>query len=134
MVRLHIKAHEIVDLPEMIAPLPYLNFLRYFRRKHPRIAMRRILQEAPAIWHSLTRHKQNLFEKQVRHSISLSFLSYSQVISYLQRILSRMARFSRIKCLRLLLPRINRDKDLDNTRLLALKQRKRCQRVKRMKK
>lgn len=75
MVRLHIKADEIVDLPEMVAPLPYLNFLRYLRRKHPRMGMRRFLQEAPALWDSLTRAQQNLFRKQVRqgtYKITLS--------------------------------------------------------------
>lgn len=77
MVRIRIKANEIVDLPEMIAPLPYLNFLRYLRRQHPRMGMRRFLQEAPALWDSLTRAQKNLFRRQVRQGTSKISLSVS---------------------------------------------------------
>lgn len=50
----------------------------------------------------------------------------------LQRILARIARFSRVQCLRLLLPRLKCHNNLDSTtRLKALHERKRYYRMKR---
>lgn len=69
MKPLEIKANEIVDLPKMVAPLPYLNFLRYYRRKHPRMSMEKILQQAPAEWDALSRRQQGLFQKKVYISL-----------------------------------------------------------------
>lgn len=56
-------AAEIVDFPHLVAPLPYLNFLRYFKRKHPRYGTRRVLQEALPYWDALTTGQKNLFQK-----------------------------------------------------------------------
>lgn len=65
MGRIQIKAEDVLDAPERIAPSPFANFLRYFRRKHPRMDLRRVLREAPVIWRQLTKRQRNLFEKQV---------------------------------------------------------------------
>ncbi|KAM8710969.1 hypothetical protein ACLKA7_017582 [Drosophila subpalustris] len=56
------RAAEIVDFPDLVAPLPYLNFLRYFKRKHPRYGTRRLLQEALPHWDALTSGQKKLFQ------------------------------------------------------------------------
>ncbi|XP_002135343.2 uncharacterized protein ddbt [Drosophila pseudoobscura] len=58
-----IRARDIVDDPRLVAPNPYLNFLRYLKRKKPRYGLRRLLQEAPALWETLTAAQQRLFEQ-----------------------------------------------------------------------
>ncbi|KRF82914.1 uncharacterized protein ddbt isoform X2 [Drosophila virilis] len=58
------RAYDILDNPNLVAPLPYLNFLRYLKRKHPRFGFRRLLQEAPAQWDALNKGQKNLFQKQ----------------------------------------------------------------------
>lgn len=63
--RVQVKAEDVIDAPERIGASPFSNFLRYYRRKHPRMKMRRILREAPAQWSLLTKRQRNLFEKQV---------------------------------------------------------------------
>lgn len=65
MGRVQVKAQDVIDAPERVGTSPFANFLRYFRRKHPRMAMRRILREAPIQWKLLTKRQRNLFEKQV---------------------------------------------------------------------
>ncbi|KAH8416321.1 hypothetical protein KR222_008274 [Zaprionus bogoriensis] len=84
--RVNPRAEDVIDSPDMVAMLPYLNFLRYFRRKHPRMNVMRLLQEAPPQWDALTTRQKNLFKK--------------------SRILARTARFSRVRCLRVLLPQV----------------------------
>ncbi|XP_030386337.1 uncharacterized protein LOC115633096 [Scaptodrosophila lebanonensis] len=59
-----LRARDICDDPRLVAPLPYLNFLRFFKRKHPRFGLRRLLQEAPAHWDAMTEGQKHLFEKQ----------------------------------------------------------------------
>lgn len=139
MKPLEIKANEIVDLPKMVAPLPYLNFLRFYRRKHPRMSMEKILQQAPAEWDALTRRQKNLFHKKViydkificQHLFILHLHVFTPSLPF-QRILARIARFSRVQCLRLLLPRLKCHNNLDSTtRLKALHERKRYYRMKR---
>lgn len=81
MGRIQIKAEDVLDAPERIAPSPFANFLRYFRRKHPRMDLRRVLREAPVIWRQLTKRQRNLFEKQVwerkgKETISRYFISH----------------------------------------------------------
>ncbi|EDW66762.1 uncharacterized protein ddbt isoform X1 [Drosophila virilis] len=76
------RAYDILDNPNLVAPLPYLNFLRYLKRKHPRFGFRRLLQEAPAQWDALNKGQKNLFQK--------------------QRILARIARSTRARLRRVL--------------------------------
>ncbi|XP_043071534.1 uncharacterized protein LOC116806497 isoform X2 [Drosophila grimshawi] len=71
------RACDILEEPRFIATLSYLNFLRYLKRRHPRLGLRRLLQEAAAQWNTLTIGKKNLFQK--------------------QRILARIARFSTVR-------------------------------------
>lgn len=75
MKPLQIRAQEIIDLPKMVAPLPYLNFLRYFRRKHPRMSLMKILQLAPAQWDSLSMSQRGLFHKKVMHDLCKIIIS-----------------------------------------------------------
>ncbi|XP_037718184.1 uncharacterized protein LOC119552599 isoform X1 [Drosophila subpulchrella] len=58
-----IRAAEIVDDPDMVAPLPYLNFLRYLKRKFfPSYDLRRLLQVGLVHWNALSDAKKRLFE------------------------------------------------------------------------
>ncbi|XP_037718187.1 uncharacterized protein LOC119552599 isoform X3 [Drosophila subpulchrella] len=64
-----IRAAEIVDDPDMVAPLPYLNFLRYLKRKFfPSYDLRRLLQVGLVHWNALSDAKKRLFEPEVRHA------------------------------------------------------------------
>lgn len=84
MKPLIIKAQEIVDLPKMVAPLPYLNFLRYYRRKHPRMSLVKILQLAPAEWDALSTQKRGLFHKKVMHDLyKIYYISQYLYILYI---------------------------------------------------
>ncbi|XP_034655896.1 uncharacterized protein LOC117893405 [Drosophila subobscura] len=58
-----IRARDIVDEPSLVAPHPYINFLRFLKRKNPRYGLLRLLQEAPTLWDALTVAKQRLFER-----------------------------------------------------------------------
>ncbi|XP_017157158.1 uncharacterized protein LOC108165595 [Drosophila miranda] len=58
-----IRARDIVDDPCLVTPHPYLNFLRFLKRKKPRYGLRRLLQEAPALWETLTVAQRRLFER-----------------------------------------------------------------------
>ncbi|XP_023173815.1 uncharacterized protein LOC111601465 isoform X1 [Drosophila hydei] len=75
-------ARDVLDNPILVAPLPYINFLRYFKRKHPTYGVRRLLQEAPAHWDAMTKGQKNLFQK--------------------KRILARVARSPQIRLCRVL--------------------------------
>ncbi|EDW14225.1 uncharacterized protein LOC6572658 [Drosophila mojavensis] len=75
-------ARDILDNPLLVAPLPYINFLRYFKRKHPKYGVRRLLQEAPAQWDAMTQGQKNLFQK--------------------KRILARVARSPQVQLCRVL--------------------------------
>ncbi|XP_016934114.1 uncharacterized protein ddbt [Drosophila suzukii] len=58
-----IRAAEIVDDPDLVAPLPYLNFLRYLKRKFFRsYDLRRLLQVGLVHWNTLSDAKKRLFE------------------------------------------------------------------------
>jgi len=62
-----IRAAEIVDDPDLVAPLPYLNFLRYLKRKFFRsYDLRRLLQVGLVHWNTLSDAKKRLFEPEVR--------------------------------------------------------------------
>lgn len=61
-------ARDVLDNPILVAPLPYINFLRYFKRKHPTYGVRRLLQEAPAHWDAMTKGQKNLFQKKVSNN------------------------------------------------------------------
>ncbi|SPP87001.1 uncharacterized protein LOC117588845 [Drosophila guanche] len=58
-----IRARDIVDEPSLVAPHPYINFLRFLKRKNPRYGLLRLLQEAPTLWDALTVAKQRLFKR-----------------------------------------------------------------------
>ncbi|XP_017057967.1 uncharacterized protein LOC108099139 isoform X1 [Drosophila ficusphila] len=58
-----IRAAGIVDDPSLVAPLPYLNFLRYLKRKVFRsYDVRRLLQVGLVHWNALSNAKKRLFE------------------------------------------------------------------------
>ncbi|XP_016975879.1 uncharacterized protein LOC108042208 [Drosophila rhopaloa] len=58
-----IRASGVVDDPGQVVPLPYLNFLRYLKRKvFPSYDLRRLLQEGLVQWNALSDAKKRLFE------------------------------------------------------------------------
>ncbi|XP_032575468.1 uncharacterized protein LOC6610171 isoform X1 [Drosophila sechellia] len=64
-----IRAAMVVDDPDMVAPLPYLNFLRFLKRNfYPRTDLRRLLQVGLIRWIALSDAKKRLFEPEVSES------------------------------------------------------------------
>lgn len=62
-----IRAADIVDTPDMVAPLPYLNFLRYLKRNfYRRYGLRRLLRVGLTNWTALSDAQKRKFEPQVR--------------------------------------------------------------------
>ncbi|XP_020801704.1 uncharacterized protein LOC110178792 [Drosophila serrata] len=60
-----IRAADIVDMPSKVAPLPYLNFLRYLKRNFfPRYGLRRLLRVGFAQWTALSEAQKRKFEPQ----------------------------------------------------------------------
>ncbi|KAH8234917.1 hypothetical protein KR032_005434 [Drosophila birchii] len=60
-----IRAADIVDTPGMVAPLPYLNFLRYLKRNfYPRYSLRRLLRVGLTQWTGLSDGQKRKFEPQ----------------------------------------------------------------------
>ncbi|XP_017015827.1 uncharacterized protein ddbt isoform X1 [Drosophila takahashii] len=58
-----IRAAGIVDDPGRVAPLPYLNFLRYLKRNvFRRSDLRHLLQVGLVHWNALSDAKKRLFE------------------------------------------------------------------------
>ncbi|KAH8335195.1 hypothetical protein KR067_006558, partial [Drosophila pandora] len=50
-----LRRRHVVGRPYLVAPLPYLNFLRHLKHNvFRRYGMRRLLQEAPPYWDALT--------------------------------------------------------------------------------
>eukprot|EP00099_Drosophila_melanogaster_P002517 NP_001137864.1 deadbeat, isoform B [Drosophila melanogaster] len=81
-----IRAAMVVDDPNMVAWLPYLNFLRFLKRNfYPRTDLRRLLQVGLIRWIALSDAQKRLFEP--------------------ERILARVARRQRNKRRRRLLRR-----------------------------
>lgn len=73
-----IRAAMVVDDPNMVAWLPYLNFLRFLKRNfYPRTDLRRLLQVGLIRWIALSDAQKRLFEPEVRyyphHSVDLWF-------------------------------------------------------------
>ncbi|XP_033161917.1 uncharacterized protein LOC117142127 [Drosophila mauritiana] len=84
-----IRAAMVVDDPDMVSPLPYLNFLRFLKRNfYPRTDLRRLLQVGLIRWIALSDAKKRLFEP--------------------ERILARVVRTKRNKRRRRLLRRSRR--------------------------
>ncbi|EDW49915.1 GM14334 [Drosophila sechellia] len=55
-----IRAAMVVDDPDMVAPLPYLNFLRFLKRNfYPRTDLRRLLQVGLIRWIALSDAKKS---------------------------------------------------------------------------
>ncbi|XP_017057968.1 uncharacterized protein LOC108099139 isoform X2 [Drosophila ficusphila] len=64
-----IRAAGIVDDPSLVAPLPYLNFLRYLKRKVFRsYDVRRLLQVGLVHWNALSNAKKRLFEPEAKEN------------------------------------------------------------------
>ncbi|XP_017842835.1 uncharacterized protein LOC108600026 isoform X1 [Drosophila busckii] len=61
-----IKAADILDEPHLVAPWCYLNFLRYFQRRHPSYERERLLHEALRLWEQLSLTQRRLFEREQR--------------------------------------------------------------------
>ncbi|XP_017127392.1 uncharacterized protein LOC108146083 [Drosophila elegans] len=58
-----IRAAEVVDHPALIAPLPYLNFLRFLKRKVFRsYDLPSLLQVGVVQWNAMSDAKKKLFE------------------------------------------------------------------------
>ncbi|KAH8232723.1 hypothetical protein KR038_001677 [Drosophila bunnanda] len=61
--RQKIRASDIVDTPSKVAPLPYLNFLRYLKHNFfPRYGLRRLLRAGLAQWTALSDAQKRKFE------------------------------------------------------------------------
>nr|DAA02689.1 TPA_inf: HDC07730 [Drosophila melanogaster] len=64
-----IRAAMVVDDPNMVAWLPYLNFLRFLKRNfYPRTDLRRLLQVGLIRWIALSDAQKRLFEPEVSES------------------------------------------------------------------
>ncbi|KAH8297754.1 hypothetical protein KR054_008646 [Drosophila jambulina] len=60
-----IRAADVVDVPDKVAPLPYLNFLRYLKRNlYPRYGLRRLLRVGLIQWTALSDAQQRKFQPQ----------------------------------------------------------------------
>ncbi|XP_017091068.2 uncharacterized protein ddbt [Drosophila bipectinata] len=58
-----LRNRHVVAQPCLVAPLPYLNFLRHLKTNvFKRYGMRRLLQEAPPLWDALTKAQKRSFE------------------------------------------------------------------------
>ncbi|KAH8252132.1 hypothetical protein KR026_005897, partial [Drosophila bipectinata] len=87
-----LRNRHVVAQPCLVAPLPYLNFLRHLKTNvFKRYGMRRLLQEAPPLWDALTRAQKRSFEPEVSPSIS-QFPASGSFFFCLQRVVSRMVR------------------------------------------
>ncbi|XP_026832567.1 uncharacterized protein LOC6545471 isoform X1 [Drosophila erecta] len=63
-----IRAAAVVDDPNLVASLPYLNFLRFLKRNFFRNTdLRRLLQVGLVRWSALSDAKKRLFEPEVRY-------------------------------------------------------------------
>ncbi|KAH8317237.1 hypothetical protein KR074_006768, partial [Drosophila pseudoananassae] len=58
-----LRNRHVVAQPCMVAPLPYLNFLRHLKTNvFKRYGLLRLLQEAPPLWDALTEAQKQSFE------------------------------------------------------------------------
>ncbi|KAH8347550.1 uncharacterized protein ddbt [Drosophila kikkawai] len=63
--RRKIRAGDVVDTPGMVAPLPYLNFLRFLKRTmYPNYSLRRLLRVGLTVWNALSDAQKRKFEPQ----------------------------------------------------------------------
>lgn len=67
-----LRKRHVVGRPYLVAPLPYLNFLRHLKHNvFRRYGMRRLLQEAPPYWDALTTAQKQSFTPAVSFTFIL---------------------------------------------------------------